>query len=209
MKNRKLNERCSRCGKSARMEGTEYCGQCLCTVIEKRAKKELAGDRGNSNRDCHRLAVVCGNKSSLQCAAAAYLVKRLCRPGLNFEIALESTSQMPKNSAENSAVTVIMAKCADELATEFVETLISGETREARQQLQVSGPLQEPMNAANIFKSITEKELKLYANIKNLKYAEANGSWLRQKVLKLHETYPGTIEALARAGSRVRKLIDK
>lgn len=195
---------CSRCGKHARLEGVDYCRQCLCAVIEKRAKRELAGALGNSNIDYYKLVVVCGGKSSLQCAAAAYLAKKLCRPGLGLEIVpLESISQLPKN------VAVLLAKCADELATEFVEALISGE---GRQQLPVSGlsrKLQEPISTANIFESITEKELRLYANIKNLKYAESKRSWLRQEVLKLHEKYPGTIEALARAGNRVKRLVGK
>ncbi len=195
---------CGRCGKNAKLEGVDYCRQCLCTVIEKRAKKELAGARGrSSNRDCSRLVVVCGNKSLLQCAVAAYLAKKLCKPGLIFEIVPGSTSRLPENT------TVILAKCADELATEFVEMLISKEARQQPPLPRLLQKLQEPTTAANIFRSITEKELRLYANIKNLKYAEATVSWLRQKVLKFHGKYPGTIEALARVGSSVKKLIGR
>lgn len=192
---------CGRCGKKARLEGIEHCRHCLCDVVEKRAKKELSVASTRNIRRDHkpaRLAIVCENKSSLQCVAAAYLAKKLCRPGFGFEIATsESALQMPKNAA---ATAVIIAKCADELATEFVEAMISGKASQLTHK---------PAYKANILKSITEKELRLYANIKNLKYAESNASWLRQKLLKLHEKYPGTIEALARAGSSVKKLVDK
>lgn len=190
-----------------RLEGIEHCRHCLCAVIERRAKKELAvvGIR-NLRRD-HKptgLAIVCGSKSSLQCVAAAYLAKKLCKPGFSFEILTpESALRMPKNAA------VILARCADELAAEFVETMISGKDRPQPPLPRLLQKLQKPASAANIFKSVTEKELRLYANIKNLKYAESNGSWLRQRLLKLHEAYPGTAEALARAGSRVKRLVDK
>lgn len=192
---------CSRCGKKARLEGIEHCRQCLCDVVEKRAKKELSGEgtgRGKGENKPVKLAIVCGSKSSLQCVAAAYLAKKLYRSGLGFEVITpESASRMPKNPAVTA---VILAKCADELAAEFLEAMISGKSRQQPHK---------PAYKANIFKSITEKELRLYANIKNLKYAESNGSWLKQKLLKLHEKYPGTIEALARSGSRVKKLIDE
>ncbi|MBI2141155.1 hypothetical protein HYU16_01905 [Candidatus Woesearchaeota archaeon] len=206
---------CCRCGKNARMAGIEYCRQCLCDVVEKRAKKELSGTgiggissrgAGSSNAG-YRIAIVCGSKSSLQCVAASYLVKKLCRPGFGFgTVTPGSALQMPKNAAVTA---VILAKCADELATEFLETVISMEGRQQPQQFMPLQKQQKQASAANIFKSITEKELRLYANIKNLKYAESTGGWLKQKILELNGKYPGTIEALAKAGSSVKRLVDK
>ena len=210
MKNNKSSENCGRCGKNARIEGAEHCKQCLCEIIEKRVKKELAGARSNSNRGYYRLAVVCDNKSSLTCVAAAYIIKKVCnkvsRHGFGVEIITsESTSQLQENG------TVVLPKCADDIATGFMEKFISPKISPKPSQQPALQQLLKQTNLANIFEAVTEKELMLYAGIKSLKYAKTKGrakeSDLKQKIQKLQARYPGIIEALARSGKRIEVFV--
>ena len=203
---------CARCGKNPRMEGIGHCRQCLCAVIEKRAKREIASARSKrSYRSCYRLAVVCDNKSSLPCITAAYLAKKLCGPACEVELiemgdfklpgkvpekVPEAEKEKTLNDAEDAAI--IVPRCADDIAAEFMERFISPKISPK--------PSQQPISTINIFESVTEKELELYADIKSLKYARTKENDLKQRIQKLQARYPGTIEALARSGKRIEGL---
>ena len=61
----------------------------------------------------------------------------------------------------------------------------------------------------NIFESVTEKELELYATIKKIKYGKGKSSeysGLKQKIQKLQARYPGTIEALAQVSRQIEEI---
>ena len=203
MKNLKNDKykNCSRCGKKPGVDGLEYCQICICDIVEKRVKKGLASAR--SDRSNYKLTIVCDDRSSLQCVAAAYLIKKVGGPAFDVEIITsESTSQIPETAA------VILPKCADDLATGLIDAFISKKTNQEALQLFLQS--KQPINTSNtinLFESVTEKELVLYADTKNLKYAKADGNWLRQKVRQFQKRYPGTIEALAKSSNQVKKLI--
>ncbi|MBI2581425.1 hypothetical protein HYV85_06525 [Candidatus Woesearchaeota archaeon] len=217
MKKRKLSENCGRCWKHAKVECVDYCRRCLCAVIENRVRKKLAGARGNSNRNYAVLAVVCDGKSSLQCVAAAYLAKKMGRSGFDVEIITSGSTAQLRERRGNAVV--VLPKCADDIAAEFMEKFIRPKMSLGHKSCnarlcpvalwRLGSPQQllRKISAINIFEAVTERELALYADIKNLKYAKAQGkakgNGLKQRIQKLQARYPGTVEALARSGRRI------
>lgn len=172
---------CSRCSKNIKAEGAEYCGRCLTEIIDRRVKRKLGALAAS------KIVLACDDKNSLQCSVAAYIVKRMKKLPLPIKDALKSKA-------------VVTAKCADEAAADFIWRLTTGSGG--------NGTLSPESKAAttNIFESVTEKELELYANIKRIKYAKAKSSGLKQKIQKLQAKHPGTLEALAKSGRQLGEL---
>lgn len=171
---------CSRCHKNAKAEEMGYCGRCIVEVIENRVKRKLGALATG------KIVIACSNKKSLQCSTAAYLIKRMAK------------RQTPiKGRAGRKAA--VIAKCADETAADFIRKLTAGCSNNAFSP-------ESKNQAINMFESITEKELELYAAIKKIKYTKGKNTRLRQKIQKLQSRYPGTIEALAQSSRRVGEL---
>ncbi len=169
---------CGRCLKRAIVKEAEYCRRCLVEITEKRVKKKLGALAA-----C-KIVLACDDKNSLQCSVAAYLIKKMARP------------QLPPNDALKSKA-VVTAKCADEIAVGFIRRLIASQGG--------NGAFSHKSKAVstNIFESMTEKELELYAVIKRIKYKKAKSSGLKRKLQELQERHPGTIEALAKSGRQL------
>lgn len=183
------------------MGEAEYCSRCLVEIIEKRVNKKLnAINGGNGKPGSSRMLIACGRKSSLSCAVAAYLAKKLCKIAAVPVIkpaSLRSKTQQPHTA-------VIMPKCADEAATSLLERFTSNAIGSSR-----NGVTPDAAEVISIFESVTEKELELYAAIKKIKYAKGKSSKygdLKQKLQKLQARYPGTIEALAQASRQTEEI---
>lgn len=181
---------CGRCRSNQRLEGVEYCGSCLCRVVEHRVKRALSKNLASFRDSNGNLAVViaCPYHGSLQCAAAAYLARRLF--GASADIRLAGEGGLSK-ALKNKNKAVIMPRCADDLATAFFELLIGNGGRVGK--VETSGQI-------NILGSVTEKELAYYAERKRIKYREKEKGVLKLQIQNLQARYPGTIEALARSG---------
>lgn len=169
---------CSRCLKRAIARETEYCRSCLVEIMEKRVKRKLG-----ALATC-KIVLACASRNSLECSVAAYLIKKMAKP------------QMPLDDAVKRKA-VVTAKCADEAAAGFIRKLIANTG--------CNGTFSHKSMAAsvNIFESVTEKELELYADIKRIKYKKAKSSGLKRKLQELQERHPGTIEALAKSGRQL------
>ena len=193
-------DKCNRCSKNSRLKEAEYCSRCLVEVIEKRVSKKLnALDDGGGRLSGGRISIVCDSKTSLSCAAAAYIAKKLCKTAALLVI--NPASQHIMMRQPHSAV--IMPECADEAATSLLEMLTSNAISSRK------GITRGVTDAVNIFESVTEKELELYATIKKIKYAKGKSSKysdLKQKIQKLQARYPGTIEALAQASRHIEQI---
>lgn len=192
---------CSRCRKCARMDKSEYCSRCLVEVIEKRVNKKLNAINGGSGKlSSYRILIACESKASLSCMAAAYLSKKMCQAAAVSVIkpeSLLSRMRQPHNA-------VIISRCADETATSFLGKVIGGSLNGSH-----STAISDVAGAVNIFESVTEKELELYATIKKIKYGKDKSSKygdLKQKIQKLQARYPGTIEALAQASRQIEEI---
>ena len=187
---------CGRCSSSLRLEGVEYCSLCLCRVVEHRVKKALSKNLASFRDSKGKLAVViaCPDPGSLQCTAAAYLVRRLL--GAAADIKFASEGGLSK-ALKNKSKAVITPMCADDLATAFLRLLIGNGWMVGKAE--TSSPL-------NILESVTEKELIYYAGMKKIKYREKEKGVLKQQIQNLQARYPGTVEALARSG---RHLLEK
>lgn len=193
---------CGRCGKYARMESTDYCSRCLCEVIERRVSRKLgtpSNSRGRSGTG--KIVIACDGKNSLSCKTAAYIAKKLCRTAT---ISVIAQAKLRKNRESARRIkggrAIIMPKCADAIAVNFMERITANDGRNKSPD-SAGFPLQQKHSAGaiNIFGSITEKELELYAAIKRIKYLKGKSTDLRQKIQKLQSRYPGTIEALAQS----------
>lgn len=195
---------CGRCLKSARMAEAEYCGSCLVEVIEKRVGKRLNPINGGSGKPgSGRILIACESESSLSCAAAAYLAKKLCKPSRVSVI--KPASQRSRMRQPNNPV--IIPRCADETAACFLGKVISGSISGSR-----NTSASDTAGAVNVFESVTEKGLELYAAIKRIKYRKSKNSkysYLKQKIQKLQARYPGTIEALAQASRQTEEILHK
>ncbi|MBI2550465.1 hypothetical protein HYV83_04780 [Candidatus Woesearchaeota archaeon] len=181
---------CGRCGSSQRLEAVEYCGSCLCRVVEHRVKKALSKNLAGFRDSKGKLAVViaCPDPGSLQCITAAYLVRRLF--GAAADIRSTSESGLPK-ALKNKNKAFITPMCADDLATAFVRLLIDNGGKAAKI---------ETAHTINVLESVTEKELAYYAEMKKIKYREKEKGALKLQLQNLQARYPGTVEALARSG---------
>lgn len=167
--------------------------------MEKRVGKKLnAVNGGHGNPSCSRILIKCESKASLSCAAAAYLAKKLCRAAAVSVVKPASQSQRSRVRQPNTAV--IMPKCADEAATSFLEKVTGGSINSSRNTAATAAG-----GAINIFESVTEKELELYAAIKKIKYTKGKSIDLKQKLQKFQIRYPGTIEALAQASRQAEE----
>jgi len=82
--------------------------------------------------------------------------------------------------------------CADDFAATLLDSLINAK------------PI--PGQNTGSFGAVTEKELSLYARIKRIKYGKAKSSELKLKIQAFQERYPGTIEAFARSGRKLRQV---
>ncbi len=187
---------CSRCSKNDRLEEAEYCRHCLAEVIERRVGKKLDTLRDPKGRlITGKILIACADKNSLSCAAAAYLAKKLCKNnGLTARI--------------KNAKAVIVPKCADDIATNFLEEFTNNANfcKSSKKKVNFSLPQKRKAGAVNIFGSITEKELELYASIKKIKYMKGKNKDLKQKIQKLQARYPGTIEALALSAMHISEI---
>ncbi|MBI3036170.1 hypothetical protein HYY73_00210 [Candidatus Woesearchaeota archaeon] len=202
---------CGRCSSSQRLEAVEYCGSCLCRVVEHRVKKALSKNMAGFRDSNGNLAAViaCPDPGSLQCAAAAYLVRRLF--GASADIRFVSESGLSK-ALKNKNKAFITPMCADDLATAFLGLLMGNGGRVGK--VETSGPIQHRQSRCaeaakpplNILESVTEKELAYYAEMKKIKYREKEQSVLKLQIQNLQACYPGTVEALARSG---RHLLEK
>lgn len=189
---------CGRCGKCARIDEAEYCSHCLVEVIEKRVSKRLNTiSCGNGKPGSSRMLIVCESKSSLSCAVAAYLAKKLCRIAAVSVIKKAKASHRSMMRQPHRAV--IIPRCADETATDFLARLIGGVSINGSRN--TTAP--DAANAVNIFELVTEKELELYATIKKIKWVKEKESSLKRRIQSLQAKYPGTIEALAQASRQI------
>ena len=137
-----------------------------------------------------KILIACAGKNSLSCAAAAYIAKKLLK---NNGLA----------SRVEDAKAVIVPECADGIATNFVGRF----TASGMGSRSLKGLSKLPKRGAiNIFESIIEKELELYAAIKRIKYTKGKSTDLREKIQRLQARYPGTIEALAQSSRQIGEL---
>lgn len=210
----KRKTKCGRCGKNARLQGIEYCNRCLNRIIEKRVKNSLKAAteglhkvNGKQRRLARKLIIVCEERRSLACASALYLTKKLLGAASSLSITVEKQIAKPPSSAAPPKKTdygrvegtiLIYPQCSDDLAVGLIRKFISSPRNE-----QQSGTSNRHIN---IFDSITEKELQLYAGMKKIKYAQKHEDGLKQAIQKLQERYPGTIEAIARSAARLSQI---
>ena len=197
---------CSRCKKNTRLKEAEYCRHCLAEVIENRVGRKLSniGSSKGSREEAGKILIACDDKNSLSCKTAAYIAKKLCR---DASISVIAAAKLFKNPEQILGIkggkAIIMPKCADDTATDFIERITAGYGMNKSPD-SADFPLHQKYSAGaiNIFESITEKEMELYAAIKRIKYLKGKNRDLKQKIQKLQARYPGTIEALAQSSIR-------
>ena len=185
---------CSRCKKNTRLKEAEYCRHCLAEVIENRVSRKLDTLRDPKGRlITGKILIACADKNSLSFAAADYIARKLRKNnGLTLRI--------------KDAQAIIMPECADDIAANFVERLTASSMGKSRSLKGLSKLPKHGAATINIFESITEKELGLYAAIKRIKYTKGKNTDLKQKIQKLQARYPGTIEALAQSSRQMGEI---
>ncbi len=194
----KPQAKCGRCSKNARLQGIEYCSRCLSRVIEKRvsnslkAATEIVNRYGKQNQPAPRIIILCDENRSLACASALYLAKKML--GASFAISVAAS----KPAAMAKGATLIYPQCSDEIAVGLVQKFISSPKNWQRFPVLNRG--------INIFDSITENELRLYAGMKRIKYAQRQENGLKQALRELQEKLPGTVEAIAKSAARLDNL---
>ncbi len=115
--------------------------------------------------------IACADRDSLACVSAAFICKKLL--GKQF------VKIFPRRGNA-------LAESADDIATGFLESLIGKRNQPPR---------------TSLLGSVTEKELGAYATIKNLKYktSKACTGSIKQRLQRLQEKRPGTIESVTRS----------
>jgi hypothetical protein len=179
--------KCSRCNKSAVLDGISYCKDCLCSVVERRVRKQLPK---SDNRKVLNILVVCKDKNSLQCVSAVYLLGRLSNGKVKV---------IKNRSASKKGDLVVVPNCSDVAAEEFISSII----KDTAIKTSLDG-------TANVFQSITESELLSYARIKKLKYRETKKtSLVKNRIQEMQKKYPGTIGVLVKSGNLIKELTRK
>ncbi len=190
--------KCGRCSKNARLQGIEYCTRCLIKIVEKRARDSLktaidmANRQGKQKQPSPRIVIMCDEKLSLAGASAVYLAKKI----LGTTFAISTIAAKPRDGIKGGIF--IYAQCLDDIAAGLILEFINGPKNRKR-----SSTLSRNFN---IFESITENELRLYAGMKRIKYAQLQGNWLKHAIRELQEKHPGTVEAIARSAARLHKI---
>ena len=195
---------CGKCGKKSRLHGTEYCANCLKSVVANRASKVLKAAVGKmQNKKFQRqeqskakVIMISENRGSLECAASLYLAKNAL--GADFILDVKVASPKEAARAGKDAI-IILPQCSDDVAIGLIRRLISSPQSSRSHGSRQPKPI-------NILESITEKELALYADIKRIKYVKKNKDMLQQAVEKLQEKHPGTVEAIVRSAAHLRKI---
>ena len=191
--------KCGRCGKNARLQGIEYCGHCLNRIIEKRARnamkaaiEKIRESQGKQKPPAPKLIVASREKRSLSRVAAIYIVKKLLG-------AVSVEAAKPGWAAKAAEGTIVIyAQCSDDIAACLIRRFISSPAHKQRASALAK--------RINIFESITEKELRLYADMKKIKYAQNSKDELQQAVQRLQERHPGIIEAVVRSATHISKI---
>ncbi|HLD97222.1 MAG TPA: hypothetical protein VI934_02665 [Candidatus Nanoarchaeia archaeon] len=197
----KERAKCGRCGKNTRLQGIEYCSRCLGKIVENRVKDSLKAALEMANRQVKQtqpsphIIILCDEKLSLACTSAVYLAKKI----LGATSTVSVLAAKPKARAKGALITY--ANCSDAIATGLVRELITSPKNRKHSSTSC--------RQINIFESITENELRLYAKMKRIKYAQLQGNWLEQAIRKLQDKHPGTVEALARSAARLNNLNTK
>ena len=194
--------KCGRCGKNARLQGIEYCGRCLNRIIEKRARnamkvaiEKIQEGQGKQKPPVPKIIIASGEKRALGCAAAVYLVKRL----LGSVSVVSVTTAKPDLAAKAANGTIVIyAQCSDDIATGLIRRFIGSPA--SKQQ---ASSLAQPIN---IFGAITEKELRLYADMKKIKYTQNSKDELQQAVQRLQERHPGIVAAVVKSAALISKI---
>ena len=198
----KQRMKCGRCGKNARLQGIEYCGHCLNRIIEKRARsaikvavEKIREGQGKQKPPVPKLIIASVEKSSLGCAAAIYLVKKLLGA---VTVAVAKPDLAAKAAKATEGTIVIYTQCSDNIATSLIRRFISSPASK-----QKTSSLAQHIN---IFFAITEKELRLYADMKKIKYTQSSKDELQQAVQRLQERHPGIVEAVVRSAAHISKI---
>ena len=201
---------CSRCKKNTRLKEAEYCRHCLAEVIENRVSRKLSniGSSKGSREEAGKILIACDDKNSLSCKTAAYIAKKLCRDASILVIAAAKLFKNPEQILGiKGGKAIIMPKCADDIATGFMERITANDRlSKSRNTANSQLPPEHESGAINIFESITEKELELYAAIKRIKYLKGKNRDLKRMIQKLQARYPGTIEALAQSSRQADEI---
>lgn len=182
---------CARCGKRRAPADFSCCGECLCEVIEKRAKRVASAIPALMKGRTGRVFVCCNGSNSLERVSALFVVGKL----------VHGNAKALAGSCTDAGLIAVHARCADGVAAGFVEELAGKKCKWPGKANRHYG--------LNIFGQVLEKDLAEYARIKSLKYAAGNDagkiSVPKQKLKAFQEKHPGTMEALANSARKLHR----
>ena len=183
-----MDGKCRRCSKREAASGMAYCPMCICELVEKRAQKAIPDTGGKKE-----VIITCKEKNSLNCITARHVLRKIF--GRTAKISVAGSAKAGKS---RNALWVI-PDSADDAAAGLISSFMSAK------------PEQKTFNPgiARIFEFVTEKELLAYARARNLKNAATgkhDGGWIKASVQKLQEGHSGIIEAMAKAGVKLKEL---
>ncbi|HLD89137.1 MAG TPA: hypothetical protein VI894_02940 [Candidatus Nanoarchaeia archaeon] len=160
------------------------CDSCFAEMVERRTRKEMRAEKLFKKND--NITVL--DDDSFKAKVAVEILK----------------SALKNLPAEINAV----KKITDTGKKIIVPWSIDDENREFLERIFFDKKIENNSNQIKILKSLTDAEIKIFADIKKLKHktCEEKNDFFSNQLVKIHSKYPTTRYALAKTSRALKKL---